>query len=40
MADDGLNGAHVKFRKLVYRKTAAGAEAGGDVGKGCVNKIE
>lgn len=28
VADDGLNGANVKFSKLVYRKTAAGAGGG------------
>ena len=47
MADDGLNGANIKFRKMVYRKKAAGAGSGagagwggGNTGKGCISKTE
>lgn len=46
VADDGLNGANVKFRKMVYGKKAAGAGSGagagarGNIGKGCISKTE
>ena len=34
VADDGLNGANIKFRKMVYRKKAAGAGSGAGAGGG------